>query len=380
MSEIWNEQCRVLLIRNILDFCRKKRLMVKKRFAITYPGHEEPSSNNKRRRRSDGSDVGNGVGSRLRNGRRPAGTGGRRLSEAGRWRPVEGSISAAWFLLQTCVFVCCLFFVFLFLNPECLDAPRLDLDGLGKALRQRIIGQDVALNRTVSAISRYLDAGDFSSPLVLVYVGCSGCGKTYAVSVVTKQYEFAETIVASHRIALARKLRDDLGRWLRRTVSSWRPNLIAVDDFNLEDDSMRRQLQAAFASWDRLEITAEQPTVFILVVTNGADIAEGFALRMLADGRPTNGSRDIAMLVSAYQDVLPGWMRDFEVVPFLPMTRDNVKECFRRELSQMKAGIEVPDDKLERLMEEIAFYPPESLAFSESGCKEVPIKLALNFP
>ncbi|EEC03429.1 torsin, putative [Ixodes scapularis] len=304
----------------------------------------------------------------------------RRLSEAGRWRPVEGSISAAWFLLQTCVFVCCLFFVFLFLNPECLDTPRLDLDGLGKALRQRIIGQDVALNRMVGAISRYLDAGNFSSPLVLVFVGCSGCGKTYAVSIVAKQYEFAETIVASHRIALARKLRDDLGHWLRRTVSSWRPNLIAVDDFDLEDDSMRRQLQAAFASWDRLEITAEQPTVFILVVTNGADIAEGFALRMLSDGRPMNGSRDVAMLVSAYRDVLPRWMRDFEVVPFLPMTRDDVKECFRRELSQMKAGIEVPDDKLERLMEEIAFYPPESLDFSESGCKEVPIKLALNFP
>ncbi|CAN7994036.1 unnamed protein product [Ixodes hexagonus] len=352
--------------------------MVKKR---SYSGHEEPNNNSKIRHQSNVLDVKSRVRSQLQKYCQPSRTGGgRKLSRRGPWSPVASSISAAWFLLQTCVFICCLFFVFLFLNPECLDTPQLDLDRLDRALRQRIIGQDVAVNKTIDAMSRYVVAGNFSSPLVLVYLGCSGCGKTYAVSVVARQYESAETIVASHQIALTRRLKDDFKRWLQRTVSSWRPNLIAVDDFDLEDVSMRRQLRAVFTSWNRLKITADQPTVFILVVTNGANVAEGFALQTLAEGRPMHGSGEVAKLVAAYRDVLPGWMRGFEIVPFLPMTRDNVRECFRRELSQAEVAVGALDDRLERLMGDIAFYPPESPAFSESGCKEVPIKLALSLP
>lgn len=273
--------------------------------------------------------------------------------------------SIVWFLLQLCVLLCCLALLFLLFRLDVLDSPPLQIGVLNGTLRRHLIGQDVAIERTVGSVAHYLGMADFSTPLVLIFVGCSGCGKTLAISVMAKQYPYAQTMVASHKQMLVDKLH----------LSSHVLNLIAVDDLELEDESVCRQLQAVLALWP----TMKRPLILILSLVTGASVARDFVLEGLTSGRQP----DISELVGAYREVLPDWLQDAQIVPFLPMTRDSVRECVRREVSRheqlrdyRKAG--ALDEKVEQIMEELAFFPPENPIFSETGCKQVSIKFALN--
>lgn len=244
--------------------------------------------------------------------------------------------SIVWFLLQLCVLLCCLALLFLLFRLDVLDSPPLQIGVLNGTFRRHLIGQDVAIERTVGSVAHYLGMADFSTPLVLIFVGCSGCGKTLAISVMAKQYPYAQTMVASHKQMLVDKLH----------LSSHVLNLIAVDDLELEDESVCRQLQAVLALWP----TMKRPLILILSLVTGASVARDFVLEGLTSGRQP----DISELVGAYREVLPDWLQDAQIVPFLPMTRDSVRECVRREVSRheqlrdyRKAG--ALDEKVEQI-------------------------------
>ncbi|KAH7947030.1 hypothetical protein HPB52_007427 [Rhipicephalus sanguineus] len=225
---------------------------------------------------------------------------------------VTRCIPVVWSFLQACVSLGCLFLVLLFFHPTCLDSKELQVEALALTLRQHLVGQDIAINRTVTAIARYLNSSESTAsvPLVLVYVGCSGCGKTYASSLIAKHYPYTEALVASHKIALTRKTGNDLLHWLRYSLSSWRPNVIVIDDVDLGldtvrpsplDDPFSTQLETVLSSWEKARWETTE---------------------------------DIEKLIEAYRSTFPLWLRNAEIVPFLPLTKDHVKECLLRQLAE----------------------------------------------
>lgn len=358
--------------------------MMKKRLAITYPGYEpknKSTTNGSRRHRSRRTGQKQCPVSALRD--KCGGIGAKFATSY---------VPGAWALLQTCVYLGSMLLLYLFFFPNFLETKQLQVEVLNSTLRKHLIGQEVAINRTVAALARYLDGGNFASspPLVLVFTGCSGCGKTYALSLIAKEYPRAEVLVASHHIALTRQTGDDLSWWLRWTLSWWRPNVIVIDDLDLAagplqsgsaDSGLQAQLEGALSSWNRGWMPGGQPVVFILALSGGASVAEGFALQWLAHtGRRVRRDEDVHELVEAYRHVLPPWLRSAEIVPFLPLTKADVKKCVMRELAlhtpESRASALV--GRVDQLVQEFSFYPPENPLFSESGCKEVPIKLALN--
>ncbi|KAH9360593.1 hypothetical protein HPB48_008653 [Haemaphysalis longicornis] len=345
--------------------------MMKKRLAITYPGYEPSKSTTNGSSTYSCSPMFSGG---LRALGKPFANAGRRhhSRKPGQKQTalrdkcggigtkfVTSYVPGTWALLHTCVYLGTLLLVYLFFCRNFLATKQLQVEVLNSTLRQHLIGQEVAVNRTVAAIARYLDGGNFSSsqPLVLVFTGCSGCGKTYALSLIAKEWPHAEVLVASHHLALARRIGDNLSWWLRWTLSSWRPNVILVDD---------------------LDLTA---VVFVLALSGGASVGEGFALKWLAsNGDKVRRDEDVQELVEVYRHVLPPWLRSAAIVPFLPLTKADVKKCVLRELAlhtpESRAGALA--GRADQLLQEFSFYPPENPVFSESGCKEVPIKLALN--
>ncbi|KAL1414659.1 hypothetical protein MTO96_000782 [Rhipicephalus appendiculatus] len=197
--------------------------MGKKRLAITYPGYEPDyaATNSVSKKRLQTSYREHGLKGKL---------AAKKCSrDVYRHRETASSSQG------------CLFLVFLFFNPTCLDTKELQVEALALTLRQHLVGQDIAVNRTVTAIARYLNSSESAAsvPLVLVYVGCSGCGKTYASSLIAKHYPYTEALVASHKIALTRKTGNDLLHWLRYSLSSWRPNVIVIDDIDLGLNTVR---------------------------------------------------------------------------------------------------------------------------------------------
>lgn len=301
-------------------------------------------------------------------------------------------IPVVWSFLQACVSLGCLFLVFLFFYPQCLDSSELQVEVLNLTLQQHLVGQDIAINRTVTAIARYLNSSESAAsfPLVLVYVGCSGCGKTYALSLIAKHYPHTETLVASHKIALTRKTGNDLLHWLRYSLSSWRPNVIVIDDVDLGldtvrpsllDDSFSTQLEAVLSTWEKARVQRGQAVIFVMSLSGGGNVAEGFALKQIADVHKRETAEDIEKLIEAYRDMFPPWLKNAEIVPFLPLTKGHVKECVLRQLAEQtlksRAKVLALSGGVDSLLQAFTFYPVDNPVFSKSGCKEVPIKIAL---
>ncbi|KAH6928205.1 hypothetical protein HPB50_012581 [Hyalomma asiaticum] len=308
--------------------------MSRKRLAITYPGHEP------KRKPPAKKCAPRGVTCH----RRTASSEG----EDRRWLCVNGfshakwsaipkkfvarCVPVVWSFLQACVSLGCLFLVFLFFHPNCLDSKELQVEALRLTLQQHLVGQDIAVNRTVTAIARYLNSSESAAsvPLVLVYVGCSGCGKTYALSLIAKHYPYTETLVASHKIALTRKTGNDLLHWLRYSLSSWRPNVIVIDDIDLGLDTVRptplddpfgAQLETVLSTWEKARVQRGQAAIFILSLSGGGNVAEGFALKQIADVHEQETTEDIEKLIEAYRGMFPPWLRNAEIVPFLPLNK-----------------------------------------------------------
>lgn len=390
--------------------------MGKKRLAITYPGYEPEcaATSSVSKKRLPASYRGHDLKGRLstkkcfRDAYRHRETTPSSQVEDRQWLCVNGfsqtkwsripkkfftrCVPVVWSFLQACVSLGCLFLVFLFFNPTCLDTKELQVEALALTLRQHLVGQDIAINRTVTAITRYLSSSESTAPvpLVLVYVGCSGCGKTYASSLIAKHYPYTEALVASHKIALTRKTGNDLLRWLRYSLSSWRPNVIVIDDIDLGLDTVRpiplddlfsTQLEAVLSSWEKAKVQRRQAVIFVLSLSGGGSVAEGFALKRIEDVRKRETMEDVEKLIEAYRSMFPSWLRSAEIVPFLPLTKDHVKECLLRQLAeqtpQSRAKIVALSGGVDSLLQGFTFYPEDYPVFSKSGCKEVPIKLAL---
>ncbi|XP_077505454.1 torsin-2A-like [Amblyomma americanum] len=365
----------------------------KKLLAITYPGHEPKRSLTANASRNGYAHKKATLLSECKEKRQGSMNG---------YLPVKWSVVSkkyvkryiviAWTFLQACVTLGCLFLVYLFFHPDYLYSERLQVEMLDVTLHQHLVGQDIAINRTVAAIARYLGGGESVAPLplVLVYAGCSGCGKTYALSVIAKHCPHTEALVASHQVALARRTGNNLLHWLQSTLSSRRPNIIVIDDVDLApdaaklgpgDQSFSAQLETVLSSWGQLGLQTGQAAIFVLSLSSGASVAEGFALKQLSDKQNMSSSEDVEGLVEAYRYMLPPWLKNAEIVPFLPLTKADVKECLLRQLAQhtpeFRARVLALPGGVNSLLQEFRFYPAENPIFSESGCKEVPIKLAL---
>ena len=62
-------------------------------------------------------------------------------------------------------------------------------------------------------------------------------------------------------------------------------------------------------------------------------------------------------------------------VPFLPLERKHVKICVRNEFE--KRSVEFSEEMVEKVADELSYWPAELKLFSTSGCKRVAQKVDL---
>ena len=62
-------------------------------------------------------------------------------------------------------------------------------------------------------------------------------------------------------------------------------------------------------------------------------------------------------------------------VPFLPLERKHVKICVRNEFQRRK--VEFTEEMVEKVADEMIYWPAELKLFSTSGCKRVAQKVDL---
>ena len=58
-------------------------------------------------------------------------------------------------------------------------------------------------------------------------------------------------------------------------------------------------------------------------------------------------------------------------MPFLPLERRHVRQCAEARGSDRA----LTDDEVKRVLDEMVFWPPDTLLFSQTGCKRVAQKV-----
>lgn len=247
----------------------------------------------------------------------------------------------------------------------------LDIATLNETLHKNVVGQRFAVNFMVTTLDNYLRSNKSTFPLALVLVGCCGCGKTYAMSLISSVYPLTTELVVSHHMTPAQLSERDFGKEIVNKLASSGTNVITIDDVDLDNDPLCYQLSNMFDKWEQIVPVDTAPTIFILSLSVASAIVEDYALLKLANKEEQNMSE----LQEEYRQLLPEWMDQFHVVPFLPMRKEHVVQCIRRELASMNKS--APEELVDAILGDIHFYPAENPTFSDSGCKAVRVKLAL---
>lgn len=60
-------------------------------------------------------------------------------------------------------------------------------------------------------------------------------------------------------------------------------------------------------------------------------------------------------------------------IPFLPLERSHIKRCAEAELK--RKGYPVTQSNLNRVADELSYFPNDEKAFSKSGCKKIASKV-----
>ncbi|XP_064458125.1 torsin-1A-like [Ornithodoros turicata] len=277
--------------------------------------------------------------------------------------------SVTWFLLHPCFYCCVALICLCMLSTQ--HPVEFDIRSLNETLRQNVIGQKFAVELTVNSIGNYLMSNNFTLPLVLLFVGCSGCGKTYTMSLISSTYPLSVELVVSHHMTPAHLAEKDFGKEIVHKLAFRQTNVITIDDVALNNDPLCHQLGSLFDKWDQVVTVRTEPTIFILSLSEEPSVVENYALLKLLSDEEEN----LSELQEEYRLLLPEWMSRFEVIPFVPMRQKHIAECIRRELANMNESDS--EELVEKIMKEMHFYPTKDRTFSDSGCKAVPIKLAL---
>ena len=279
--------------------------------------------------------------------------------------------SKVWFVIKSCLmtasFFLVLFAVFFAYRSYRCDSDRdrrFDLENIRVALNSRLVGQQKAKLEILSALEEFNRSAHAVS--VLVLVGWLGSGKTFAASILNEEFPIrdnAHSFSVPLHFANSKSrfdFLDDLSLFIGRSCGH---SLIIFDDV---DFNQREQVEPIERFIGRLSSarldTRSNGTLVILTSSAGSDVVLGHAAKN-------------------YEDDFETLFRDLEgqlylnasakkrIAPFLPLTREEVRQCIEREGVEQRLNL-TPND-IDRVIEEVQFFFAEQSEFSRSGCKQI---------
>ena len=273
-------------------------------------------------------------------------------------------------------------------NSWCCKNDRLrswDLDRLKADLTTNVYGQDRSMCEVVEAIRGFLST---PSPVVsvLVFEGFAGSGKTFVSSIIRSAFPVAKNIhVFSVPLHFSSETSigylDDLSLNIRRSCGH---SLVIFDDTYGASRSTTDAIERFILSLS--DINAEDlkrsKGTLVLMLTNAGSAALKEHILSRRDTILVDDAVEVILAAAGKQPpsrlvaVAEAEKVSVRLVPFLPLTRDHVKQCVLREV--MRQGLMGSDDLVEMIVSDMEFYHnPESdqVVLSEDGCKQVASKV-----
>ncbi|XP_014680900.1 PREDICTED: torsin-1B-like isoform X2 [Priapulus caudatus] len=241
---------------------------------------------------------------------------------------------------------------------ECCDATwiRPDVSGLADTLKSRVYGQHLVLGTAVNAIQAHVQTKNHKKALVLSFHGWTGNGKNYS----------------------------QLRRWITGNVTECSQSLFIFDEVDKMHPGIIDAIRPFISHYAEIDGVDYRNAIFIFLSnTGGNDIAiKTYATWEAGKKREAITRKEMEEVITAsafneqgglwHSSLIESDVIDF-FLPFLPMERKHVKLCIKDDLETK--GHRATEEILNRVANELLFYPDKTRLFSKSGCKRVSQKV-----
>jgi len=254
------------------------------------------------------------------------------------------------------------------------NSEALNIELLATKLSSNLIGQPLAMEQVIHHMKTFSEHEN-KPVMVLLLVGMTGSGKTHTINQISQIFPIQSNVFYIHEILRNPQPVSDIPRVIRQSCGY---SLVIMDD--LDDDN-----KMVVSSIERMVVTISNDanskskgTLIVVSTKATAMIINKYLLELSKDNlskRDKVTVDDIMVYLKQENAKVPlqKSIVDFNVpvhvVPFLPMTREHVRDCISSELRNSNSQMKTKD--VNSLLDNMSFFSPDFPIFSTDGCKQV---------
>ncbi|XP_034968949.1 torsin-1B [Zootoca vivipara] len=269
-------------------------------------------------------------------------------------------------------------------------ALRLNLDN-------KLFGQHLAKDVILKAVTGFVNNPNPKKPLALSLHGWAGTGKNFVSQIVAENIHkaglkskhvhlFLSTLhfPHDHHIAL---YKEQLQKWIRGNVSACAKSVFIFDEMDKLHPGLIDAIKPFLDYYEQIDGVSYRRAIFIFLSNAGGDLITRVTLDFWHNGRDREEIqlKDLEPVLSVgvfnnknsglwHSSLIDRNLIDY-FVPFLPLEYKHVKMCIRAEI--VSRGNPVDESVVQKVADEMTFFPKDERIYSNKGCKTVQTKLDL---
>ncbi|XP_015765851.1 PREDICTED: torsin-1A-like [Acropora digitifera] len=272
-----------------------------------------------------------------------------------------------------------------------------NITGLQLSLQKRVFGQHLVTKTVSKAIIGHLSNKSPGKALAFSFNGWTGSGKNFVSKIIAEHLfrkgmdsKYVHLVIATHDFPHQSKLKDykkKLKDLIVRSVKGCPRSLFIFDEMDKMPYGLIDVLKPYLDHHHEVEGLDFRRSIFIFLSNTGAGLISQEVLTHWKEGKKRDEIRIKPLDEALYLDELNGkttktgfWhssllerhLIDY-FIPFLPLERSHIKMCAKADL-ELK-GYPVTAEILNRVADEMLYYPENFKVFSTSGCKKVSSKV-----
>lgn len=271
-----------------------------------------------------------------------------------------------------------------------------NITGLEYDLKNRVFGQHLVTNTVFKAIKGHLANKSPEKALALSFNGWTGCGKNHVSKIISNNVykkgmdsSFVNLIISTHEFPHKDEVKTYktlLKRWIVGNVTKCPRSLFIFDEMDKMPEGLVDVLKPFLDHYPEVDGVDFRKSIFLFLSNTGSKVINSETLENWRNGKSrkdiTIKQMDNIINLGAFNEKGGFWhtslidkhLIDY-FVPFLPLERSHIKECARVDLIAKNHTYD--EDLLNKIADEMLYFPTDTKIFSKSGCKKVSSKVDL---
>jgi len=268
-----------------------------------------------------------------------------------------------------------------------------NITGLQSSLRKRVFGKHL-VTETVLAVRGHLNDQSPRKALALSFNGWTGSGKNFVSKIVAEhifkrgmESGFVHQIIATHdfphqsRVEFYKRQLRDL---VAKSVSKCPRSLFIFDEMDKMPTGLIDVLKPYLDHYPDVEKIDYRKSIFIFLSNTGGQLINDAVLEHWKEGKKRKDLKikemDDVINFGEFNNEGGFWhsslieknLIDY-FIPFLPLERSHIKMCAKAELKRKQHP--VTEQILNKIADELLYFPDHMKVFSQSGCKKISSKV-----